>query len=154
MDGHWEGDYGGPHFLLPGLIFVWYVTGRQRSILPKSYIAAMRHYLTVHQQKDGGWGTHIESPSTMFGSTINYISLRLLGMPADDPVAVKGREFIRGNGGAVYAASWSKFFMCLLGGVFSPAATDIFSCPGFSSIQLLFFLFFFSLCILRFGVWQ
>jgi hypothetical protein len=23
-DGHWAGDYGGPHFLLPGLIFVWY----------------------------------------------------------------------------------------------------------------------------------
>ena len=24
-DGHWAGDYGGPHFLLPGLVIVWYV---------------------------------------------------------------------------------------------------------------------------------
>ena len=24
-DGHWAGDYGGPHFLLPGLVVAWYV---------------------------------------------------------------------------------------------------------------------------------
>ena len=24
-DGHWAGDYGGPHFLLPGLVVTWYV---------------------------------------------------------------------------------------------------------------------------------
>jgi hypothetical protein len=24
-DGHWAGDYGGPHFLMPGLIVAWYV---------------------------------------------------------------------------------------------------------------------------------
>ena len=24
-DGHWAGDYGGPHFLMPGLIITWYV---------------------------------------------------------------------------------------------------------------------------------
>ena len=24
-DGHWAGDYGGPHFLMPGLIISWYV---------------------------------------------------------------------------------------------------------------------------------
>ena len=23
-DGHWAGDYGGPHFLMPGLIIAWY----------------------------------------------------------------------------------------------------------------------------------
>jgi lanosterol synthase len=22
-DGHWAGDYGGPHFLMPGLIIAW-----------------------------------------------------------------------------------------------------------------------------------
>ena len=22
-DGHWAGDYGGPHFLMPGLVVVW-----------------------------------------------------------------------------------------------------------------------------------
>lgn len=22
-DGHWAGDYGGPHFLMPGVIIAW-----------------------------------------------------------------------------------------------------------------------------------
>ncbi|CAN0447486.1 unnamed protein product, partial [Hapterophycus canaliculatus] len=26
-DGHWGGDYGGPMFLMPGLIIAFYVTG-------------------------------------------------------------------------------------------------------------------------------
>lgn len=30
------------------------------------------------QNKDGGWGLHIESPSTMFGSVLTYVTLRLL----------------------------------------------------------------------------
>ena len=25
-DGHWAGDYGGPMFLMPGLIFACYIT--------------------------------------------------------------------------------------------------------------------------------
>ncbi|KAJ1476743.1 hypothetical protein T484DRAFT_1823886, partial [Baffinella frigidus] len=44
-------------------------------------------YLRNHQQEDGGWGTHIESPSTMFGTSLSYVSLRLLGVPASDPAA-------------------------------------------------------------------
>ncbi|PPD70491.1 hypothetical protein GOBAR_DD32626 [Gossypium barbadense] len=52
-DGHWLGDYGGPMFLLPGL------------------------------NRDGGWGLHIEGPSTMFGTVLNYVSLRLLGEGAE-----------------------------------------------------------------------
>ncbi|KAF5934817.1 hypothetical protein HYC85_025946 [Camellia sinensis] len=53
-DGHWPGDYGGPMFLLPGL------------------------------NRDGGWGLHIEGPSTMFGTCLSYVTLRLLGEEADD----------------------------------------------------------------------
>ncbi|URE19820.1 Prenyltransferase and squalene oxidase repeat [Musa troglodytarum] len=52
-DGHWPGDYGGPMFLLPGL------------------------------NKDGGWGLHIEGTSTMFGTALTYVILRLLGEGSD-----------------------------------------------------------------------
>lgn len=55
-DGHWAGDYGGPHFLLPGLVIVWYVTGKAEHVLSKKQCNAMSHYLRVHQQIDGGWG--------------------------------------------------------------------------------------------------
>ena len=75
----------------------------------------MKHYILVHQQIDGGWGSHIESPSTMFGTVLSYVALRLLGCDAEDTSCVKGRQFIRDQGGAIMASSWAKFWICLLG---------------------------------------
>ena len=77
-EGHWGGDYGGPMFLLPGLVIVAYVTGSMETILPRRHREAMIVYLRNHQQSDGGWGTHIESASTMFGSVLCYVSMRLV----------------------------------------------------------------------------
>ncbi|KAL7559052.1 hypothetical protein ACA910_018408 [Epithemia clementina (nom. ined.)] len=114
-DGHWSGDYGGPLFLMPGLVVVWYVMGQPQLMLSQTEQELMKYYMISHQQCDGGWGTHIESPSTMFGTTLNYVALRLLGMQADHPVAQSGRAFLRQQGGALYTASWAKFYLCLLG---------------------------------------
>ena len=115
-DGHWSGDYGGPHFLLPGLIVVWYCMGKpQNTMLNIHDQQLMILYIKAHQQIDGGWGTHVESPSTMFGTTLMYVASRLLGLEADDPVCVNGRKFIQQQGGAVMTSSWAKFYLCLLG---------------------------------------
>ncbi|XP_034695780.1 lupeol synthase-like [Vitis riparia] len=35
--------------------------------------------VTEEVNEDGGWGLHIEGPSTMFGTVLNYVTLRLLG---------------------------------------------------------------------------
>ena len=35
--------------------------------------------------------SHIEGPSTAFGTSLNYCAIRILGMSADHPVAVKAR---------------------------------------------------------------
>jgi squalene/oxidosqualene cyclase-like protein len=114
-DGHWAGDYGGPNFLLPGMIVCWYVMGKPSLMLNDDQTKMMVHYISNHQQTDGGWGTHIESPSTMFGTTLMYLSLRLLGIDKDDPRCQLGRAFIREQGGAVMTASWAKFYLCILG---------------------------------------
>ena len=114
-DGHWAGDYGGPHFLLPGLVVAWYVLGRPSNMISAEHGDLMLHYLRVHQQEDGGWGTHIESPSTMFGTTMNYLAVRLLGGNKDDEWVKRGREFINNEGGAIMTSSWAKFWLCLVG---------------------------------------
>jgi squalene/oxidosqualene cyclase-like protein len=111
-DGHWAGDYGGPMFLMPGLICVLYLS---KAPFPPGRREGMIAYLKNHQQKDGGWGTHIECASTMFGTILSYIALRLLGVDADEPQMVKGREFIHKYGGALYAPSWAKFWMAVIG---------------------------------------
>ena len=114
-DGHWAGDYGGPHFLMPGMIIAWYVMGKPSNMMNDDQVQLMAHYLRVHQQADGGWGTHIESPSTMFGTVLCYVSLRLLGDDADLPHMKEGHAFIQKEGGAVMTSSWAKFWLCLLG---------------------------------------
>ena len=115
-DGHWAGDYGGPHFLLPGLVIAWYVMHRPTLLLDDDQLGMIRHYLEVHQQLDGGWGTHIESPSTMFGTVLMYVALRLVGASAECERCVTAREFMNTHGGgALYTSSWSKFYLCILG---------------------------------------
>lgn len=111
-DGNWPGDYGGPMFLLPGLVITAYITGE---IIKEPFQTLIRRYMLNHQRKDGGWGLHIEGPSTMFGTVMQYVSLRLLGMKNDEPSLQKARKWILKNGGAVGIPSWGKFYLSILG---------------------------------------
>ncbi|CAL9106103.1 unnamed protein product [Musa textilis] len=81
-DGHWPGDYGGPMFLLPGLIITLYVTGALNTVLTPEHQKEILLYHAL-QNKDGGWGLHIEGTSTMFGTALTYVILRLLGEGSD-----------------------------------------------------------------------
>ena len=94
--------------------------GKPKQMLDSDQCTLMAHYLKIHQQSDGGWGTHIESPSTMFGTVCCYVALRLLesdagDADADSPYMVRGRAFIQKHGGATLTSSWAKFWLCLLG---------------------------------------
>jgi cycloartenol synthase len=110
-DGHWAGDYGGPLFLAPGLIIVSYVTGFDLGARK----AALATYALNMQQEDGGWGLHLEGPSTVFSTTVNYCALRCLGLPSDHPSLVPARAFLHVHGGAVMNPHWGKFWMAVLG---------------------------------------
>ncbi|BBG98689.1 hypothetical protein Prudu_008164 [Prunus dulcis] len=84
-DGHWPGDYGVQCFCF--LVITLSITGALNAVLSKEHQHEMCRYLYNHQarmNKDGGWGLHIEGPSTMFGTALNYVTLRLLGEGADD----------------------------------------------------------------------
>ncbi|MEQ2188009.1 hypothetical protein GOODEAATRI_010575 [Goodea atripinnis] len=52
-DGHWAGDYGGPLFLLPGLLITCHVA---KIPLPEAWRKEMVRYLRSVQLPDGGWG--------------------------------------------------------------------------------------------------
>ena len=114
-DGHWPGDYGGPMFLLPGLLVGLYVTGTLDQVLTPAHKAEMLRYLDNHANEDGGYGLHIEGPSTMFGTVFQYLALRLLGRGPDDATAAAARAWIHANGGAQWTTSWGKFWLALLG---------------------------------------
>ncbi|EGC40360.1 hypothetical protein DICPUDRAFT_74059 [Dictyostelium purpureum] len=128
-DGHWAGDYGGPMFLLPGLVITCYITGFK---LPESTEKEIIRYLITRQNPtDGGWGLHIEAHSDIFGTALQYVTLRLLGVPADQPNAKKAREFLHANGGTVGIPSWGKFWLATL---------NVYDWEGLNPIPIEFWL--------------
>ena len=115
-DGHWPGDYGGPMFLMPGLVIVCHVTGCMDQVLPATHRQEMLRYLRNHQNADGGYGLHIEGHSTMFGTVLSYVTARLLGAGADEGWVAEARAWIHAREcGAVGTPSWGKFWLALLG---------------------------------------
>lgn len=121
-DGHWPGDYGGPLFLLPGLLIASYISGTP---FPKAHREMMKLYIFNHQNPDAGWGMHIEGESTMFGTVMQYVSLRILGVDKEHSSIVKARNWIKNNGGATGVPSWGKFYLAVM---------NLYDWRGFNSL--------------------
>ncbi|KAF8577070.1 terpene synthase [Ramaria rubella] len=111
-DGHWPGEYGGPMFLLPGLVIGSYVSGLW--FRNEERLEMIRYLLNRAHPEDGGWGIHIEGQSTVLGTALNYASMRLLGVDKDHPAMVKARNTLHSLGGAAAAPSWGKFWLTIL----------------------------------------
>lgn len=114
-DGHFPGDYGGPMFLMPGMLIALYVTKTLDSVLSTHHKTEMIRYLRNHQNEDGGYGLHIEGQSTMFGTGLNYVAMRILGVKIDDAAVERARAWIHARGGATFITSWGKFWLAVLG---------------------------------------
>ncbi|XP_069841294.1 lanosterol synthase [Dendropsophus ebraccatus] len=121
-DGHWAGDYGGPLFLMPGLLIACHVT---QTPLPDTTKKEMIRYLRSVQLPGGGWGLHIEDKSTVFGTALSYTSLRLLGVSQDDPDMTRARNNLHSKGGAIGIPSWGKFWLAVL---------NVYSWEGMSTL--------------------
>ncbi|OZJ04151.1 hypothetical protein BZG36_03127, partial [Bifiguratus adelaidae] len=111
-DGHWAGEYGGPMFLVPGLIISYYITGTP--VPDHERLEIIRYLLNRAHPDDGGWGLHIEGHSTVFITTLTYVALRILGLGADHPALIKARGTLHRMGGATGAPAWGKFWLCAM----------------------------------------
>ncbi|KAH8656633.1 oxidosqualene:lanosterol cyclase-like protein [Tricladium varicosporioides] len=112
-EGHWGCEYGGPMFLLPGLVVTWVVTN---TAIPDHVATEIKNYLFARAHpEDGGWGLHIEGESTVFGTAMNYTALRLVGVDAEHPVMIKARGTLHKMGGATNGPHWAKFWLSVLG---------------------------------------
>ncbi|KAG6093255.1 hypothetical protein E4U30_004486 [Claviceps sp. LM220 group G6] len=135
--GHWACEYGGPMFLLAGVVVSWYVT---KTPIPSAYATAIKDYLAARAHpEDGGWGLHIEGESTVFGITLNYMVLRLVGVDPETPLMVKARGTLHKLGGAVNAPHWAKFWLATLGvvswDIVNPVPPEIWLLPDWIPIS-------------------
>ncbi|EGD81137.1 cycloartenol synthase [Salpingoeca rosetta] len=110
-DGHWAGDYGGPMFLLPGYAIVMYIT---KQPIEDEARAEIIRYLSNLQNPDGGWGIHIESESTVFGTSLNYCAMRILGVDRADDRLCRARVWLAEREGCLRVPSWGKFWLAVL----------------------------------------
>lgn len=66
--------------------------------IPAEWNTEIIHYLTSTVNKDGGWGLHSASDSTVFATTLYYITLRILGLEPTHPLVTKARIRLHGLG--------------------------------------------------------
>lgn len=98
-------------FLLPGFAIVMHIT--QQPIDDHARKEIIR-YLWNLQNPDGGWGIHIESESTVFGTALNYVAQRILGVEAQDSRLERARLWLRDRDGCLRIPSWGKFWLAVL----------------------------------------
>ncbi|CAL5412502.1 unnamed protein product [Camellia sinensis] len=113
-DGHWAAENVGPMFFTPPLIIILHISGAINTILTWEHKKEFVRYSYLHQNDDGGWGFYIEGHSTVIGSALSYVALRLLGKGPDggqDGAMTKARKWILGNGGAIGIPSWGKTYL-------------------------------------------
>ena len=70
------------------------------------------------QNKDGGWGLHIEGHSVMFCTVLSYVCMRILGQGPDggqDNACARARKWILDHGGATHIPSWGKTWLSIFG---------------------------------------
>ncbi|KAL6602776.1 hypothetical protein ACP70R_043137 [Stipagrostis hirtigluma subsp. patula] len=114
-DGHWPCEYSGILFIIPIMVFALHVTGSLNTVLSEEHQHEICRYIYNHQNEDGGWGTQELSPSSMFGSCLTYVTLRLLGESSTNDALTKGREWILSHGSAAAMPQWGKIWLSVIG---------------------------------------
>jgi lanosterol synthase len=105
-------QYGGPMFMLIGYVTAKYFCDIRFSEEEK--IEITRYIVNRAHPVDGGWGLHSYDKSTAFGTTINYVILRILGLSRDHPAVVKARKTLHALGGAIGNPHWGKGYLAIL----------------------------------------
>ena len=124
-------QYKGPMFLNIGYVGAHYFC---QTPIPEAFkIELIRYIVNSAHPVDGGWGLHSVDKSTCFGTTMNYICLRLLGLPSDHPVIIKARKTLHKLGGALRNPHWGKAWLAILNlydweGV-NPAPPELWTLP-------------------------
>ncbi|CDO93295.1 unnamed protein product [Kluyveromyces dobzhanskii CBS 2104] len=130
-------QYKGPMFLTIGYVATMYIS--KREIPEHERIEMIRYVANYAHPVDGGWGLHNVDKSTVLGTVLNYVMVRLLGLPKDHEVCVRARDTLMRLGGAIGSPHWAKIWLSILNlykweGV-NPAPPELWMLPYGLSIH-------------------
>jgi lanosterol synthase len=128
-NGCWEGEMVWCTMILSQVVIVRHLAGQPWEEEERAGI--IRHY-QVSRTAEGAWGLHPESGGYVFTTTLAYVALRLLDVPADDPLVAPARAWLHAQPGGVFAIpTWGKFWLALL---------DLYGYEGVNPLLPEFFL--------------
>ncbi|SCV99475.1 LAFE_0A03972g1_1 [Lachancea fermentati] len=105
-------QYKGPMFLIIGYVATYYCANLEVPEPTKREL--IRYIVNTAHPVDGGWGLHEVDKSTAFGTAVNYVALRLLGLPKNHIVCKRARETLLRLGGAIGVPHWGKIWLSVL----------------------------------------
>lgn len=105
-------QYKGPMFMTIGYVVTMYIAKIE---IPEHEKAEMIRYVANYAHPvDGGWGLHHVDKSTVLGTVLNYVMMRLSGLPKDHEVCVRARDTLLRLGGAIASPHWAKIWLSIL----------------------------------------
>ena len=115
--GGWEGEMVWNSMILSQHVLVRQIIDGGRSLDATTRARMIQHFRACRAPDgSGGWGMHRESPAYVYFTTLAYVALRVLGVPADDPLCAEARRFLhRQPGGVLHIPTWGKFWLALCG---------------------------------------
>ena len=112
-DGYWVGELIVDSTLCSDLMTFMYWSGDIDLDLQQKCI----EHILARRLPDGGWNIYPEGPSEVNASVKAYLSLKLAGYSADDPMMVQTRERIHQLGGMERTNTYARLYLALLGQV-------------------------------------
>ncbi|HOG45186.1 MAG TPA: squalene--hopene cyclase, partial [Anaerolineae bacterium] len=110
--GYWVGELEADASVAAGYTPLMYLMLGQ--VDPRRAEAAVR-YVLGKQRPDGSWSAYHGGAGDLGASIQCYLSLKLSGLPPDDPALQRAREFILAKGGICKANVFTKVWLALFG---------------------------------------
>ena len=110
-DGYWWAELESNVSITSEIVLLHKIWGTDETIPLKK----IEHYLRSQQREHGGWELFYDDGGELSVSIEAYMALRLLGVPAKDPVLVKAKRFILRRGGISKARIFTKFHLATIG---------------------------------------
>ncbi|XP_059456664.1 beta-amyrin synthase-like isoform X1 [Corylus avellana] len=117
-DGHWPAENTCGIYALPPMVICLFITGHLDIVFSVEHRKEILRYIYNQQHEDGGWGLHLEGNSSMFSTTLCYVTMRILGEGVEggqENACARARKWILDHGGATHILSWGKIWLSLLG---------------------------------------
>jgi lanosterol synthase len=130
---YWEAEMVWNSMILSQYVLVRRIVGGPYWPIPTAEREQILRHYRVTRRPDGSWAMHGEGGGYVYMTTLAYVALRVLGVPADDPLCADARRWLRDHGGVERVPSWGKLWLAMVGlygweGV-NPIPPEIFLLP-------------------------